>query len=239
MKNQNTIIQVELTNHCNTNCWWCRNNQMKRRKGFISLDLVKQIIEKIKDRQDYILLHFYGESFLHPYLLEIIELFYKSGIKTGLCTNGSLLTDQMINDLTKSHLQDIFFTMNKMNVITSRNQIEKLRKKSGLNIMVSIINLPKKAPNKIKALEIFEWVEQIKKKTNKIIRITAQGYENPDTKECSYKQRGECTFRRNNQYWILWNGDLITCVKDYEGETKVGTIKDLNKVKYKNNLCPF
>lgn len=239
MEIKNTVLQIELTNYCNGNCQWCRNKRMKRKKGFISLDLVKQIIEKIKDRQDYIFLHFYGETLLHPQLIEIIELFYKNGIKTGLYTNGNLLTNEMINNLSSSNLKDICISMNAFN---PREQVEKLREKSNLNIAVSILNLPKELADKqkIQAIELSKWIEEIEEKTNKKIEIQAQGYENPDTKECCFKdKKRECFFRKNNQYWILWNGDLITCLKDHEGETKIGTWQDLDKVKYKNNLCPF
>ena len=237
MEIKNTVIQIELTNHCNGNCPWCENSRMKRQKGFMNLDSAKQIIEKIKDRQNYVFLHFYGEPLLHPQLIEIIELFYQNGINTGLYTNGQLLTDRMINALAESNLRDIFISMNRFN---PRRQVEKLREKSNLNITVVILNLPKKFPNKLKAIELSKWVDKVKKETDKDIRIQAQGYENPKTKECCFKnKKGECFFRKNNQYWVLWNGDLITCLKDHEGETKVGTFKDLDKVKYKNNLCPF
>ena len=42
------ILMVELTNHCNEDCWFCPHSKMIREKGFMSMDTVKQVISKIE-----------------------------------------------------------------------------------------------------------------------------------------------------------------------------------------------
>jgi MoaA/NifB/PqqE/SkfB family radical SAM enzyme len=91
------IHQIEPTNHCPYSCIMCpRPKHMKRRKGYMELSVYRMIIDEISDyspsvRDKEIELFHFGESLLHPGLVDMIN--YASGkqLKIVLSVNGPLL----------------------------------------------------------------------------------------------------------------------------------------------------
>ncbi len=41
-----SVINIETTNHCNEKCWFCPRAEATRGFGFVSLDLVKKIVDQ-------------------------------------------------------------------------------------------------------------------------------------------------------------------------------------------------
>lgn len=238
MECENTILQVELTNNCNGECWFCRNKEMTRERGFMSLGTAKEIAELIEGRQDYILLHFYGESLLHPDFIKFVEIFSEKGIKCAVYTNGKCLTDEMIEKISESKLYNLTITLNRFEPY---KQIEKLRKNWNGQIIVSVLNIPPLEKEKgfyINSNEAVKWAKKVG------VQIQGLSYEYPEKIDgklaCSFKMKnGDCTLRCKNQYSITWKGDVLTCIKDYNGETVVGKYTELDKFKYQSKKCLY
>lgn len=91
-------IAVEVTNHCNLNCVMCKNDQMKRKRGIISIDLYKKIIDETAqvNPATRIWLDFYGEAMIAGWkLYYLIDYAKKMGL-TNVCinTNGTLMKNE-------------------------------------------------------------------------------------------------------------------------------------------------
>lgn len=99
-------IAIEVTNHCNLNCKMCKNDKLTRKKGFMSMDLYKKIIDETAKVQPgtRIWLDFYGEALLAGYkLYYMIDYAKKSGL-TNVCinTNATLMKKEYAEMLIDS-----------------------------------------------------------------------------------------------------------------------------------------
>jgi MoaA/NifB/PqqE/SkfB family radical SAM enzyme len=91
-----THLQIEPTNECNLRCPVCfiTNGQNELRKGSMSFDSFKKLIDEVGD---YLLfLHFWGwgEPFLNRDFLRMTEYATSKGIKVITSTNGHFFTDE-------------------------------------------------------------------------------------------------------------------------------------------------
>ncbi|HCT63135.1 MAG TPA: radical SAM protein [Erysipelotrichaceae bacterium] len=82
-------IYIEITNTCNLNCVFCLKN--KRSPKMMTLDEFKHVMQEIKDHTQHIYLHVQGEPFMHPNLLEFMDLAHEAKLKVHLVTNGTYL----------------------------------------------------------------------------------------------------------------------------------------------------
>jgi uncharacterized Fe-S cluster-containing radical SAM superfamily enzyme len=215
---------------------------MKREKGFMSLEMVEKIAKKICERQNHLALHFYGESMMHPKFIEIVKLLGNYKIGTSLFTNGYFLNDKMIDDLADCKtLKYIYITMNRFepyeNIIKLNNKVEHL------DISLIVLNLPKQfKKHKIDMVKMIKWL-----KDNNLfgkIKLSGLAYDVPEKINgkygcCLKNKKYQCYLRQRNSYCVLWDGRLVDCIKNYDGQKIVGTIADLDNLEYKTKLCPY
>lgn len=238
---QNKILQIELTNYCNGDCEWCRNSTMKRKKGFMSIEMVEKIAKKVHKRQNHLALHFYGESMLHPKFIEIIKLLGSYGIDTSLFTNGYFLNDKMISQIAKCQtLTQIYITLNRFEPYEG---IKRLSDKTKLKMNLIVLNLPKQfEKHKIDMVKVNRWLEN--NKLSNRVTLSGLAYDVPEKVDgkygcCLKNKKYQCYLRQRNSYCVLWDGRLVDCIKNYDGQKIVGTIDDLDNIKYKTALCPY
>jgi Predicted Fe-S oxidoreductases len=84
---------------------------LERPVGFASVDLFRHLISS--RRFSYIGFHGWGEPFLNEDIFEMVRYAESRGIKTGLITNGTLLSDK-INKIFASNLYEIAFGVHKL-----------------------------------------------------------------------------------------------------------------------------
>lgn len=82
-------IYIEITNTCNLDCSFCLKN--KRSPKMMTIDEFKHILQEIKDHTQHIYLHVQGEPFMHPNLLDFLDLAHEAKLKVHLVTNGTYL----------------------------------------------------------------------------------------------------------------------------------------------------
>lgn len=104
-------IAIEVTNNCNLNCIMCNNNRMKRKRGYMSIDTYKKIIDETAEVQPTtrIWLDFYGEALLAGWkLYYMIDYAKKKGL-TNVCinTNGTLMKKEYAEMLIDSRVDYI------------------------------------------------------------------------------------------------------------------------------------
>lgn len=91
-------VAIEVTNNCNLNCTMCQNDQLTRKRGYMSMTLYKRIIDEVakENKGTRIWLDFYGEPLLAGWkLYYMIDYAKKKGL-TNVCinTNGTLMNKE-------------------------------------------------------------------------------------------------------------------------------------------------
>lgn len=130
-------IWIETTNCCNEKCKFCfhYNNSMVRKKGYMSLELYKKIINEVKIFNPKINLHHSGEPFLHKDLYKFIDYANKFNLDVGLTTNGTLID--------KDNYYILKTGINRLNISLAgvdKEDYEFIRKNSSFNEIEEKIN---------------------------------------------------------------------------------------------------
>lgn len=104
---------IESTNTCNFQCSICPNSlSRKMEKGNISLELCDKLLSQISSVAEVIQLYWLGEPLLNPDIFELINRCKrKTKAKVMLSTNGSLLTEQIIQSLIDSGLDEMIISV--------------------------------------------------------------------------------------------------------------------------------
>lgn len=105
-------INIELTNVCNFDCIFCPNDIMTRKKGFMSVDVAKKIIDDLAANKITNLINFYlmGESLLHPDIFKIFEYAFSKDFFIKLNTNASLISEEIAIKLLSHSKLHIFIS---------------------------------------------------------------------------------------------------------------------------------
>lgn len=106
-------LHMELTNACNFSCEFCPDSKMKRKRGFMSVDMAKSILDQTSEFRDInmVLFHVLGEPTLHPDLPEIAGYAASKKLKMCVTTNGSRLTRDMLYSLQSAGVQHIIISL--------------------------------------------------------------------------------------------------------------------------------
>lgn len=106
-------VQIDLTDRCNNNCLccWVHSPRLNKREIFpegekeIPFKLLKKLIDDLhRGGTKEIILSGSGEPFMHPHILEVIELIKSKDIYLNIITNGIFLDERMSQLLIKKHL---------------------------------------------------------------------------------------------------------------------------------------
>ena len=100
------IVQIDLTGRCNNNCIGCWvhspfiKNPPRDKNVTLPFEKVKAIIEDLSYLEtEEIFLAGSGEPFLHPNIMEIIELIKNKGLKLNIITNFTLINEEKAKKL--------------------------------------------------------------------------------------------------------------------------------------------
>lgn len=238
------VFNIELTNSCSMSCVMCPRRFMKRKVGFMKLELFKKIIDQFNGYTYAVWLHHFGESLLHPKLKQMIAYARSKKIKTQLSINPILLTKTNIKKI--KDLDYLHISLDG----TNEETYKKLRGKNAdydqaVSYIKSFLRLKKKPYTTIAIIKLKETekeLEDFKKqwKDSGINNIeikeftTWDGSKKEITSLASDHQLSEA-YKKSLQYpclrpWhrftILWDGKIVPCCYDYDGKCIIG---DLNK----------
>ena len=107
-------LLIEVTNYCNNKCLFCANRKMTRKRGFIEDETVEKALKecyKLGTRE----VGFYatGEPLMNKKLENYILLAKEIGYEyVYLTTNGILANKERINNIFKSGLDSLKFSIN-------------------------------------------------------------------------------------------------------------------------------
>lgn len=89
----------EITYNCNYKCKYCYVEGVK--SNMLSIEEIKTILYKLNELGIYELLITGGEPFLHPNIIDIIDISNKLGIVVKIGTNGSFINEDIAKELSK------------------------------------------------------------------------------------------------------------------------------------------
>jgi MoaA/NifB/PqqE/SkfB family radical SAM enzyme len=106
------FCQLAITNACNAHCRFCSFPQVPSSQRLMAdTDRLLQGLEVLKQAGIQYLAITGGEPLLHPGLQQVLARARQLGIKTILCTNGSLLTAPYLQELQEAGLQSLIISM--------------------------------------------------------------------------------------------------------------------------------
>lgn len=113
------LLYIEPTNHCTAKCYMCPSRVGVREKGFMDLELYKKIIDDVypyindsRFRSEFVIyLIGQGDSFMSKDLFRMIDYAKKKNLKTGLITTGLLLNKRNAENIIKSGIDVVEFSL--------------------------------------------------------------------------------------------------------------------------------
>lgn len=96
------MFQIEHTDICNSRCIMC-NHFFTKNHGcsFLSMEAIHEI-EKYLPYTKYIALNGIGEPFLHPQIMDIMEIYEKYGIQMTTNTNLSIMNPELASIINRT-----------------------------------------------------------------------------------------------------------------------------------------
>jgi len=107
------FVIIENTNICNLSCIFCANEQMKRKKDFISEELFVSIIKQcVKYGIPNVLIQGFGEPLLDKDYVKKVQYAKNEGVPLVHCvTNGTLLFNEVSEELIKAGLDYLYISV--------------------------------------------------------------------------------------------------------------------------------
>ena len=229
VKNITSLI-IEPTNTCNLRCTFCFvTDGMTRDGGFMDFNIFKKIIDDCTDLE-HLCMHNWGEPLLHKDIFRMIEYAKNKGVNyVVMNTNGTLLTDKMINRIVNSKLDIIRFSID-----GSAETFKRVRGVELENIEKNIKKLKiikeKKRPE-LKMGVVFtveedtegdaeEYINHWKKIVDHV-RLQPKLITSPRTEVCP-----EPFGKDYGKLVVLWDGRVIPCCVDYNANLMIGNIQN-------------
>jgi MoaA/NifB/PqqE/SkfB family radical SAM enzyme len=101
-------IQVEISTHCNAGCIYCPRTVFRKhwKNKLLPLEIFKKLVPAFQKTR-LVHLQGWGEPFIHPHFLEMLQISKKAGCLVGTTTNGTLLNVRKIEQLVNERLDII------------------------------------------------------------------------------------------------------------------------------------
>ncbi len=247
-------LLIELTNICNANCIYCGYRFMKRKKGVMSEVLFKKLVDEFDDMGggDINITGIVGDPLVNQNIVErITYLRTKKNIRNiKLSTNGILLQKVGIKRLLESGVNSILINMGGMdketykmlfgtdafyevyeNVREILNTNKSIDRTVDLTIVIKYISLDGMSKNKSYLL-----LKELGKNSHKKIifdniydswcgRISKNDMIGDMKLKLNREKKEPCSLLYNTLS-IMWNGDVVPCCRDLDGDLILGNVME-------------
>jgi len=257
-----TMFQIQTNNLCNGSCIMCPISEEKNKKpGRMSDELFEKIIKEISEYSTediFIWLHLQNEPLTDNNIfnkLKLVKKLSNGKIKTGLVTNGTLLTEEKIKELNESEVDRICFSID----ASTEENYKKIRRGLSYNKVLKNIENLRNSNSKTSLIVRFIWQKDNYFELNDFKKFwknkgitTEIGIVNNRAgtvsnfkdiglthKNIPFKYKfvqniwviltGGC-YNLSNSFNILHDGDVIMCCNDYIKKTILGNVKN-NSIK--------
>jgi len=132
-------LDVVLTKHCNLSCRFCKNYETPGRAQ-ITVEDFRRLADTLFPTAQEVRFCSGGEPYLHPGLMDILEIAKRYRVNTFLLSNGMLLSEERIRRIVQGELVSIHgFSVDGIRSAT----VESLRIKSDLRTILNNIDMLK------------------------------------------------------------------------------------------------
>ena len=115
-------LYIEPTTKCNLNCKMCfRNTWFDEPICDLSLENYRRVLASMPKTVETIFFGGMGEPLFHKDILEMIRLATETGAEVELLTNGTLLTEQMIQGILDAGLTKLWISIDDLETDSSIN----------------------------------------------------------------------------------------------------------------------
>jgi len=134
-------VNLESTNLCNLDCIFCSRQLASGPQGFMSDEILDLIVAEVRRHPPAALrIAGWGEPLLHPRFTDHVRRIKAAGLSLKVYTNGTLLTEEMMEAFIEAGLDEIQFSMQGL---TSK-QYEFNRRRSNFELFKSKVDLAAK-----------------------------------------------------------------------------------------------
>lgn len=109
VKKRFSKINIEISNVCNLQCSFCP--EVVREKKLMTPEVFRKIIGEVAPLTDLVCLHLMGDPLVHPKLSKFIDICEEAKVRIFLVTNGVLLQNEKAEQLLRSPLQQVNFSL--------------------------------------------------------------------------------------------------------------------------------
>ena len=231
-------VYIEISNLCNLSCRFCPGT--KRPKGKMDLERLSTILEKLKGYTEFVYFHLMGEPLLHPDLPQFLDVAGQMGFKVILTTNGTLLEErkELLLSSPSVHKVNISlhaFEANDLSVpfetyvdgclnygkAAEGNKLTVFRlwnsggedKQNGLLLQKLEEVFPKPWKDGRKGTQL----------ASKVYLEPGEKFDWPDLNAPEEEGPYFC-YGLRDQIGILWDGTVVPCCLDHEGDIPLGNI---------------
>jgi len=130
-----SLVDIELTNHCNLSCSVCVQQIMTRDKGFMEWELFQKVIDECVLHNTPVRLIRLGEPFLHENIIEFCAYAKQKGLPLHITNNGLAISESDMKSLIDMELDVLIFSFQG----ASKEQYEIMRNNDRYDELVSNI----------------------------------------------------------------------------------------------------
>lgn len=240
------IDQIELTNRCPYRCKMCpRTTHMTRALGDMDLELFTRIAEQIAPpHQYYVALHHFGESLVYRNLPEAVERAAALGLRTGLSCNPPSLKPRIAERLLHAGIASILLSLDSLDAATYRAirgpaanlaraldhvaTLVRLRDagRYSTSITVQFIQM---SDNSGEAEAFLAWARDVGVDRAVVVRLGRWDFDDSRVSELGRFDtplHGDYCRRPWNSVVVMWDGRVVPCCHDYNGEVVLGDLRE-------------
>jgi MoaA/NifB/PqqE/SkfB family radical SAM enzyme len=243
-------IRIENTNHCGYKCIMCPRDKQTRAMGFMALEDLDMVFQKLGGFHGQIHLHGFGEPLLDKQLSDKVRLARKrcpNGLPLFFTTLGVPKDDAYFRDLASAGLAHVAVSFYGFTRVTykavaqvdtfdvARRNLEALveaRTAVGAKFSIALHtwfeNVWHTWPDEVRQqrADFSAWVQSIGVQSNEIGNVHNFGdgrtYNKPATE-------GVCSVAwgfRQRILQVTWNLDVVPCCFDYNASVKFGNLRE-------------
>ena len=233
---QTNEARIENCTLCNYKCVFCpHSTTFTRKKEIMSFELFSTIINKLPSQITDITISGFGEPFLDKGLLNKIRLARKKNYDVHVVTNGSLLTESIIDELLQLEVSDIRISFHSVNRSTYKN-ITGTNNKNYETVLHSIGYIWKNKGAKTQLIITADVVGSVDEEVSMLREVfdgkvdLLEVWKPHNWVDWGSYRDGErvkqtCGRPFNGPLQIQVDGTINMCCFDYNGELEIGDLK--------------
>ncbi|MFC1517426.1 radical SAM/SPASM domain-containing protein [Candidatus Margulisiibacteriota bacterium] len=228
------IIDLELTDLCDTTCAFCPRDKITRPLGKMSNTTFKNILKQFQAHYPPYIINFsgMGESLLHPKLVPWIKTLKKElPCAIGITTNGLALTGSLAKTLLRSGPDFINISFNgDKQVLDNIKNLLLLRKQKRPRIHITTL---KRSPKK----DLYTYWQKIG--VDGVLHQELHNRGGYLTKKMAKRIFSAPCQIFNNSLFITWEGNILSCCHDLSGKNMLGDLNTSSLNSILKKRAPF